>query len=203
MFGFSEREVAIFRPLNSPWKIQQFLNKIPANFEPHDIETCFSPRMVLKENRAHCMEGAMFAATALRFHGYPPLVVDLTTDKDDDDHVITVFQEQGHWGAISKTNHAVLRYREPVYRNIRELVMSYFEHYYNPEGEKTLRAFSRPVNLSRFDCINWMTTEDDLWEICEYLCTIQHSRVMTLPLERKRRRMDRRLYEAGMTGAVK
>jgi hypothetical protein len=97
-----------------------------------------------------------------------------------------------------------LRYREPVYRTIRELVMSYYEHYYNPAGEKTLRAYStRPVNLKRFDRMNWMTTEEELWEVCEYFCVVPHSRIMPLQAERKRRRMDRRLYEAGMVGAVK
>src|SRR3989338_7334538 len=125
MFGFTKEEIAIFKSLNTPKKIQDFLNSIPADFEPHG-DTVLSPRMVLKENRAHCMEGAMFAAAALRFHGYPPFVVDLTAVKDDDDHVITVFKHNNHWGAISKTNHAVLRYREPVYKTIRELVMSYF-----------------------------------------------------------------------------
>ena len=118
----------------------------------------------------------------------------------DDDHILTVFQQLGHWGAMAKSNYAGLRFREPVYRTIRELALSYFEHYYNVAGEKTLRAYSRPVNLRRFDKLNWMTSEDDLWEVCEYLCVIPHTRVMPPPLERKRRKMDRRLYAAGMVG---
>jgi hypothetical protein len=117
--------------------------------------------------------------------------------------LLAVFKEHGHWGAIAKSNYAGLRYREPVYRTVRELVMSYFDHYYNPRGEKTLRAFSKPVNLKRFDPRQWMTTEDDLWDICEYFCTVSHSRIMTSQMELKRRRMDKRLYEAGMVGAVR
>lgn len=179
MFGFTEKEVKIFKQLNTPKKIQDFLNKIPANFEP-DGDTVLSPRMVLKKNRAHCMEGAMFAAAALRFHGHKPLVLDLTTVKDDDDHVIAVFKHQGHWGAISKTNHAVLRYREPVYKTIRELVMSYFHEYFtNHNGKKTLRSYSLPVDLSRFDKQGWMTAEEDIWYVPEYLAEVEHVPILS------------------------
>ena len=136
--------------------------------------------MVLRENRAHCMEGAMFAAVALRFQGHKPLVVDLTSVKDDDDHVITVFKHKGHWGAISKTNHAVLRYREPIYRSIRELVMSFFHEYFtNGDGKKTLRSYSMPVDLSRFDKIGWMTAEEDVWYVPEYLFEVQHKPILS------------------------
>ncbi len=179
MFGFDKKEVAVFKALNTPKKIQDFLNQIPANFE-HDGDTVLSPRRVLKENRAHCMEGAMFAAAALRFHGHKPLVLDLTTVKDDDDHVITVFKQNGHWGAISKTNHAVLRYREPVYKTIRELVMSYFHEYFtNHDGKKTLRSYSLPVDLSRFDAKGWMTAEEDLWYVPEYLLEVSHKPILS------------------------
>jgi len=179
MFGFTEKEVKVFKQLNTPKKIQDFLNKIPTNFEP-GRETVLSPRMVLRENRAHCMEGAMFAAAALRFHGYKPLVLDLTTVKDDDDHVVAVFKHQGHWGAISKTNHAVLRYREPVYKTIRELVMSYFHEYFtNQDGKKTLRSYSMPVDLSRFDKQGWMTSEEDVWYVPEHLAEVEHVPIMT------------------------
>ncbi|MBI4147456.1 hypothetical protein HY494_02275 [Candidatus Woesearchaeota archaeon] len=179
MFGFTENEVRVFKQLNTPKKIQDFLNKIPTNFE-HDRETVLSPRMVLRENRAHCMEGAMFAAAALRFHRHKPLVVDLTSVKDDDDHVITVFKHKGHWGAISKTNHAVLRYREPIYRSIRELVMSFFHEYFtNGDGKKTLRSYSMPVDLSRFDSKGWMTAEEDVWYVPEYLFEVQHKPILS------------------------
>src|SRR5262249_48235309 len=163
-------------------------------------ETCRSPRRVLRDRLAHCAEGAFFAAAALRVHGHEPLIVDLEAVRDVD-HLLAVFKEHGRWGAVAKSNYSGLRYREPVYRTIRELVMSYYEHYYNPAGEKTLRAYStRPVNLKRFDRMSWMTTEEDLWEVCEYFCVFPHSRVMPPQAERKRRRMDRRLYEAGVVG---
>ena len=179
MFGFNEKEIKVFKQLNTPKKIQDFLNQIPANFE-HGRETVLSPRMVLRENRAHCLEGAMLAAAALRFHGHKPLVVDLTSVKDDDDHVITVFKHKGHWGAISKTNHAVLRYREPIYKNIRELVMSYFHEYFtNNDGKKTLRSYSLPVDLSRFDKQGWMTSEEDVWYVPEYLFEVQHKPILS------------------------
>lgn len=201
--NFTRAELALMKKLSRPEKIQSFLDHdIAYNKEPHG-PTCRSPRRVLQDRLAHCAEGAFFAAAALRVHGHPPLIVDLEAVRDDD-HLLAVFREHNHWGAIAKSNYAGLRFREPVYRTIRELVLSYFEHYYNLKGEKTLRAFStRPLNLTRFDRTNWMTAEDDLWNICEHLCAVPHSRVMTLPMERKRRRMDQRLYEAGMTGMVK
>ncbi|MCI0392543.1 MAG: hypothetical protein MOB07_27745 [Acidobacteria bacterium] len=202
-FGLERHELSIIKRLSSPEKIQRFLDyEIEYNKEV-DGETCRAPRRVLRDRLAHCAEGAFFAAAALRVQGHEPLIVDLEAVRDDD-HLLAVFREHGRWGAMAKSNFAGLRFREPVYRSIRELVMSYYEHYYNPAGEKTLRAYStRPVNLKRFDRMNWMTTEEDLWEVCEYLCVVQHSRVMPPQAERKRRRMDRRLYEAGMVGAVK
>ncbi len=201
--NFTRAELSLIKKLSRPEKIQAFLDhEVAYNKEPHG-PTCRSPRRVLSDRLAHCAEGAFFAAAALRVQGHPPLIVDLEAVRDDD-HLLAVFREHNHWGAIAKSNYAGLRFREPVYRTIRELVMSYYEHYYNPKGEKTLRAHStRPLNLTRFDPSNWMTTEEDLWEICEHLCGVPHSRVMTLPMERKRRIMDRRSYEAGMTGMVK
>jgi hypothetical protein len=202
-FGLTSRELSVIKRLSSPEKVQRFLDyEIEYNKEV-DGETCRAPRRVLRDRLAHCAEGAFFAAATLRVQGHEPLIVDLEAVRDDD-HLLAVFREHGRWGAIAKSNYAGLRFREPVYRSIRELVMSYYEHYYNPAGEKTLSAYStRPINLKRFDRMNWMTTEEDLWEICEYFCVVQHSRVMPPQAERKRRRMDRRLYEAGMVGAVK
>lgn len=199
---FEKAEMSILKKLSTPEKIQRYLDEEVDYNKEVDGESCRSPRMVMRDRIGHCAEGAFFAAAALRFHGHDPLIVDLEAVRDDD-HLLAVFREHDHWGAIAKSNYAGLRYREPVYRTIRELAISYFEHYYNLKGEKTLRAFSRPVNLKRFDRIDWMTTDEDLWEICEYLCTVPHSRVMPLPLERKRRRIDTRSYHAGMHGAVK
>jgi hypothetical protein len=192
----------VLERLRAPEKIQNFLDYEVGYNKEIEGETVRSPRRVLRDRIAHCAEGAYFAAAALRFNGYPPLIVDLEAVRDDD-HILAVFKERGHWGALAKSNYAGLRFREPVYRSIRELVMSYFEHYYNPEGEKTLRTYSRPVNLSRFDQIDWMTTEEDLWAISEYLYTIPHTRILTPELARKKRLMDRRSFQAGLFGAVK
>ena len=142
------------------------------------------------------------AAAALRRLGHPPLLVDLGAVRDTD-HVLAVYRVNGHWGALAKSDYAGLRSREPVYRSIRELVMSYFEHYYNPAGEKTLRGYSRPVNLHRFDNISWMTAERDVWEIPNHLCRIPHERILTRAMERGLAKMDGRLYQAGrLVGAA-
>ena len=188
--------------LTTPAKIQQFLDdEIGYNQEPHGA-TCYSPSTVLKQRVAHCMEGALLAAMALRRLGYPPLLVDLEAVRDSD-HVLAVYRVQGRWGALAKSDYAGLRSREPVYATIRELAMSYFEHYYNPAGEKTLRAYSRPVNLARFDrTVQWMTTLDEVWNIPAHLCVIPHTSILTQPMQRQLARMDHRLYEAGRVGGV-
>lgn len=178
MSEFNKEELKIIKPLNTPQKVQDFLDKLKINFEENG-DTCMSPRMVLKTGKAHCMEGALLGASILRMHGYNPLIADLVTTKEDFDHVITVFKQNNHWGAISKTNHAVLRYREPIYKTIRELVMSYFHEYFMDNGKKTLRSYSSPVNLSRFDKKGWMTDEEDIWYIPEYLCKIPHKKILT------------------------
>jgi hypothetical protein len=148
------------------------------------------------------MSGALVAAAALRELGNPPLLVDLEAVRDDD-HVLAVYRIDGCWGAVAKSNYAGLRFREPIYRGLRELVMSYFEHYYNPRGEKTLRRYSRPVNLARFDALPWSTREEDVWEVPEYLTTIRHSALLTGSQLRKLSRMDRRLFAAGRLGMAK
>ena len=173
MLGLNKEEVKILKGLNTPRKIQDFLNKIPINFE-RGGDTCMSPRMVLKNNRAHCMEGAMLAAAALKLNGEKPLVVDLEATKDDFDHVLCVFKKNGKWGALGKTNHAVLRYREPVYNNVRELVMSFFHEYFDNTGKKTLRKYSAPVNLDKFDHLNWASSEEDVWFVPDYLAKVKH-----------------------------
>jgi hypothetical protein len=199
---FSPAERAVFRRLNAPHKIQRFLDDLAYNKEPHG-HTCRSPRRVLRDRTAHCMEGALFAAAALRELGFPPLLFDLEAAPNrDDDHVLAIFRLRGCWGAIAKSNYSGLRFREPVYRDLRELAMSYFEHYYNPRGEKTLRGFSRPVNLTRFDRIDWMTTEADVWPVPQHLCEIAHRSVLTALQIRALSRMDQRLYDAGLLGSV-
>lgn len=196
MFGLTKDELRRLKRLDRPWKIQDALDELPINHEP-DGDTCRSPRRVMAEGRAHCIEGAMFASLALRIHGERPLVLDLEAAPHDFDHVVALFRWHGCWGAISKTNHAVLRYREPVYRSIRELAMSYFHEYTDDAGRKTLRAYSRPVDLSRFDRIGWMTREDDVWDIPAYLAEIPHTDILTRAQRRTLRNADPLEREAG------
>jgi len=195
-------EKAAFRKLTSPARIQRFMDEeIGYNKEPRG-PTCYSPRRVLQERVAHCMEGALLAAMALRRLGYPPLLVDLEAVRDSD-HVLAVYRIDGHWGAVAKSDYAGLRSREPVYRSIRELAMSYFEHYYNPTREKTLRAYSRPVNLARFDRrVRWMMTLEDVWAIPAHLVTVPHTAILTKAMERRLARIDSKLYEAGRVGGI-
>ena len=176
-FGLSKEEYKILKGLNTPKKIQGFVSKLKVNFE-YNGETCMSPRRVLREGKAHCVEAAMLAALCLRLQGEKPLVVDLTATKDDFDHVICVFKREGKWGAISKSNHLAHRYREPIYRDIRELVMSIFHEWFDARGRKTLRSFSDPVDLSRFDYLNWETNEENVWDIPAYLGDIKHYSIL-------------------------
>jgi len=201
LYSLTTKELAILKRLDAPEKIQRFLDEEIAYNKEIDGETCRSPRRVLRDRLGHCFEGGLLAVAALRVQGYPPLMVDLEAERDDD-HVVAVFKQRGHWGAIGKSNYAGLRFREPVYRSIRELVMSYFEHYYNPKGEKSLRRYSRPVNLSRFDRRNWMTAEEDLWWLNDYLFTLPHYSILTPPMVRSLSKMDARLYAAGKVGMV-
>ena len=199
--GFGRNELALLRRLKTPEKIQSFLDtEIGYNKEPEGA-TCRSPRKVLRDRLAHCLEGALFAAAALRVQGFPPLLLDLEAVRDDD-HVLALFRQHGHWGAIAKSNYSGLRFREPVYRTLRELAISYFEHYYNLSGEKTLRTYSRPVQLRRFDSLHWMTADDDLWTISDYLTAIPHRPLLTGPMARRLNRVDARLMAAGKLGGV-
>lgn len=195
-------ERALLRRLSRPCRIQDYLDNHIGYNKEMEGETCRSPRRVLEDRLAHCIEGALFAAAALRVNGHPPLLVDLEAVRDDD-HVLAVFRERGCWGAIAKSNYSGLRFREPVYRSLRELVMSYFEHYYNLEAEKTLRSYSRPVNLARFDRISWMTAREDLWAIGEHLTRVPHINLLTAPMIRNLSNVDARLEKAGMLGGVK
>ena len=155
-----------FRPLRSldtPRKVQDFIDRLPINKE-RGGETCTSPLVTLRRNRAHCMEGALVAALALWMHGHKPLILDLQTCRTDVDHLVALFRKGGCWGAIAKTNHAVLRYREPIYRDVRELVASYFHEYFTDDGKKTLRRYSRPFDLRSWKS-DWITAEHDLWDL--------------------------------------
>lgn len=166
-------EYAYFKQHNTPWKIQDTLDIIPINFE-HDRDTHLSPRMVISENRAHCIEGAALAAALLWFHGHRPLLLDFTTKEKDEDHVVALYKYKGHWGALSKTNHPILRYRDPIYRSVRELAMSYVHEYFMFEnGEKTLVSYSRPLSLAQYGA-SWVTAQEDLWWLDEKLDALPH-----------------------------
>jgi hypothetical protein len=185
----------MLRSLGSPYGIQRFIDAMPY----HLATTAWSPHRVLRERTAHCLEGAIFAAAALRAIGFPPLVIDLEAQHDTD-HVVAVFKVRGHWGAVAKSNYAFLSYREPIYRSLRELAMSYFEQYFNLRRERTLRTFSNPVDLSRFDARGWMTSAKDVWFIPEYLLTISHRPLLEPWMRRSLHRLDERSFNAGTYG---
>ena len=178
------KEFATLKKLSTPQKIQDFLDGIKINFEPKG-DTCHSPLVVLQTRRAHCIEGAMLAAAALWVHGYPPLLLDLKTINNDQDHVVTLFKKGNYWGAISKTNHAVLRYRDPIYKTPRELAMSYFHEYFlNKNGKKTLRSYSRtPFDLSKQDT-NWLTSRENLWDVAVALDVALHTAILPKNMQR-------------------
>jgi hypothetical protein len=195
-FGLTPREAQALRRLTPAGRLQRFLDDLD-----YDVAGggCRSPRRVLREGRVQCMDGALFAAAALRLQGRPPLVWDLES-VNDDDHVLAIFQERGCWGAIARSNYSGLRFREPIHRTLRELALSYFESYFNLRREKTLRRYSVPVNLSRFDRRGWMTAEDDLWYIPEYLVGIRHFPLITAAQEKALATVDRRMFAAGKVG---
>lgn len=203
--GYTAAERAVLSRLSSPEKVQRFLDEDLAYNHERDGETCRSPRAVLRDRTAHCGEGSIFAAAALRFHGRPPLVIQLRAVRDTD-HVVALFAIPGgrggrSWGAVAKSNYAGLRYRSPVYRTVRELVMSYFENYYSPLGERTLRTFTRPVNLSRFDRRGWETAEGDICDVSDWIATRRFHPLLTRAQTRALSRVDARLYHSGLVGA--
>jgi hypothetical protein len=195
LLEFTPAELRSLRALKTPVGIQRFLDEIPY----HLAGTAWSPRKVLHERTAHCLEGATFAAAALRILGFPPLILDLEAEQDTD-HVLAVFKMRGHWGAVAKSNFAGCRYREPVYRSLRELALSYFNIYFNLRGERSLRRYSRPVNLRRFDGRHWMTSEKHIWFIAEYLVDISHRPLLRRGLEKHLTRVDRRTWKSEMVG---
>lgn len=184
-------EKRIFQKLNTPQKIQDFINKIPNNFE-HAGETCQSPRRVLKSRKAHCIEGALLAGAILNFHGRPALVVHMHTTKEDQDHVITIFKENDRFGAISKSNHLVLRYRDPVYLNVRELIMSYFHEYWGLKtGHKNLRSYTEPIDLIKKFGESWIVEKEELWNINNFIFHAQHKEIVPKNILKKLRDADK------------
>lgn len=189
-------ERKLLRRLSSPYKIQEFLYSI--QYRNESIYCC--PRQVIADRKAHCFDSALFAAAALRELGYPPLIVDLRSSDDDDDHVIAVFKKDGCYGAIGKSNYVALAWREPIYRNIRELAISYFDFYFNLKGDLTLRAYSRPMDLHRFDRFNWTFDSTILERIAETLDFLPHFDLLSPKQVRALQKVDKRTLAAGSLG---
>jgi hypothetical protein len=195
---WTTEELALFRSLKDPDKIQAFLDLLDYN----PAYECKSPRWVLRRKKAHCFEGAIFAAAALRFLGHRPLLIDMKA-YNDDDHVIAIFKNGGHWGAVAKSNFTTLRFREPVYRSVRELIMSYFEFFFNLKGEKSLRSYSLPLDLSIFDHLNWSTTDDDLEYIGDKIESLHHFPVISEQMAGNLSPASPIVLKAGLLGSDK
>jgi hypothetical protein len=191
-WGLTPAELRKLRGLKTPHGIQRAMDDMPY----HLADSAWSPRRVLRENTSHCYEGALFAAAALRAIGYPPLILDLEAEHDTD-HVIAIYRVDGHWGALAKSNYTGCRYREPVYRSLRELALSYFDVYFNLRGERTLRTFSRPVHMQRFDSLQWMISEEPVWFVAEYLLGISHTPLISQSQAQRLHRLDGRSFRAG------
>lgn len=193
----SAEERAIVSGLTRPAGIQAFLDSIP--YSTDDFYRC--PLRVLQDRTAHCFDGAMFAAMALRRIGYPPLILDLLSNGRDDEHLLALYKDDGCWGAVAKSNFVGLRFREPVYRSIRELVMSYFEQYYNLEREKTLRGYTGPLNLKSFDRLNWVTVDETMELIAQRTEEIRRILLIDPEMEKRLSPVDERSFQAGLTGS--
>lgn len=192
---WTPEEFAVFKNFDDSADIQAFLDDMPYSDDP----IYRSPRSVLRDRKAHCFDGALFAAAALRFLGYVPRVCEIKAVRDDV-HLLALFNIDGHFGAIAKSNFSGLRFREPVFRNLRELVLSYFEDYYNVDGEKTMRGYTIPLDLSRYDSLHWMTEDQGLDVIAEKLDQIRSISLLTPEMEARLHRMDNRSYQAGLLG---
>ena len=193
---WTKSEMRVLSTLTSPVKVQGFLDTLEYSAESRYR----SPRTVLRDRIAHCYDGAIFAAMALRRLGYPPLIVDIDAVRDDD-HVIALFKRRGRFGAIAKSNFVGLRYREPVYASLRELVMSYFESFYNVDYEKTLRQYTRALNLSTYDKLHWTTSDPALDVIGDALSNIRIYKIIDAAMARSLSPVDKRTYDAGLIGA--
>jgi len=178
-YKFSGEEMQLFSTLDTPQKVQDYIDEQPMNHEIVD-DTCLSPLEALRQNHQHCIEGAMLAAYILSLHGYAPVMCDMRSSSDDDDHLVVPFEQEGHWGAISKSNHSSLRYRNPVYRSLRELMISYWDDYMNGQGVRTLRSYSEPVNLSETFGENWAEVRGNVFEIAERMDVVPHVRLVEL-----------------------
>ena len=194
----SPQEVKLFASLDSPARIQAFIDaEIPYSTE--DIDRC--PLRVLRDRVGHCLDGALFAAAALYLSGKPALVLQMLPNEHDDDHMVAVYKDYHCWGAVGQSNFSGLRFREPVYRTLRELVMSYFEVFFNLEGEKTLLGYRRPINLSRYDRLGWMWQDEAIPAILKEVARKPGIRVITKEQQAALSRVDGRSLEAGKLGS--
>lgn len=193
---WTKEEKQFLKTLDNPDKIQAFLDEI--DYNPN--YECRSPRWVMKKRSAHCFEGALFAASALQFIGYKPLIVDMRA-VNDDDHVIAVFKVDEYWGAVAKSNFTSLRYREPVYRTLREMIMSYFDFFFNTDRYKSLRSYSLPFDLTVFKSLNWETTDDDLEYIGDKIESLHHFPVVSDKMIKKLYRASNSMFKAGLLGS--
>ncbi len=196
--NWNKEEKEFLSSMDQPVRVQAFLNSIDYNPDP----VCRSPRWVIRKRSAHCFEGALFAAACLQNIGYTPLVLDLKAFNDDD-HVIAIYRKEGLWGAVAKSNFTTLRYREPVYRTLRELTMSYFDFYFNTLGELSLRSYSVPLDLTAFSDTNWCNNDEDLENIGDTIERIRHYRVVPEKLILSLNRVDPMLLEASLLGSNK
>jgi hypothetical protein len=191
-------ERATLRRLTTPARIQAFVDELAYRSEDEPA----APRRVLAERRAHCLDGALLAAAALRRLGHEPMVLAMWAVRDDG-HVIAPFRNGRGWGAVAKSNFTGLRYREPVYRDVRELVMSYFEDYFNADGERTLRMHTPPLRLARFDRLDWEVRDEAVTAIDAALKALPDRHLLTPAQARRLARVDARSMQAGMLGTVK
>ena len=193
---WTKEEVKFLKSLDHPVRIQAFLDSI--DYNPDYV--CRSPRWVIRKKSAHCFEGALFAAAALNFMGYKPLIADIKA-YNDDDHVIAVFKEGKYWGAVAKSNFTSLRFREPVYRSVRELVMSYFDFYFNIEGDKSMRSYSPPLDLTTYNYRKWTTTDEDLEYIGDKLESLRHYPVIESKMIKNLSKASESMLRAGLLGS--
>lgn len=195
-YGLTSAELKVLQRLSTPIKIQDFLDSLPFNFEEAG-ETHMSPRRALRARRANCIEGALVAALALALHGEAPLLMDFRARANDDDHVVALYKRNGHWGLISKTNHPTIRFRDPVYRTLRELALSYFHEWFlNTTGEKTLESYSEPLDLSKLKQ-EWVTDEAELWWLDKKLDALPHHLLVPKGNRKFLRRADHMELKAG------
>ena len=196
--SLTREEQSLIREFTTPARIQTYLDSIP--YSPDDFYRC--PLRVLRDHKAHCFDGALFAAAMLRRIGYPPRILEMLPNARDDDHLLAVYKLDGCWGAVAKSNFSGLRYREPVYRTLRELITSYFEQFYNIEREKTLRGYGLPMNLTKYDPIGWEIRDEPLDRIADDLDKQRHFRLLTPGQETQLALLDERSASAGLGGAV-